>query len=74
MEEKILEILIRNYPNFASNGRVAKQIVAEATKEMYPFVEWSNEIGYDGCEWWIAPGKGLTTDELFEYWKQNIRK
>jgi len=59
--------------------------VAEATKEMYPkaFIDWATKNCY--CEekdlWLYDWSKeqeqfmqSFTTDELFEYWKQNIRK
>jgi len=66
-------------------GWTASLKVAEATKEMYPkaFVEWiGSESPYEyhtKDKIWtygivsLADSR-MTTDELFEYWKQNIRK
>ena len=56
--------------------------VAEATKEMYPkeFVEWNDNLKDTGTIFHNLDGLyslgdcDLTLDELFEYWKQNIRK
>jgi len=64
--------------------------VAEATKEMYQFVEWiganANMLYYPNSrdKWLLSrivmsenPSveyDEYTTAELFEYWKQNIRK
>lgn len=48
--------------------------VAEATKEMYPlaYVEWLTEPRNIAFLW--SKSIPMRIDELFEYWKQNIRK
>jgi hypothetical protein len=76
MEEQILKILIKAYPNFASNGRVAKEI-ADHFRE---FVEWLFRYDY----WMPREGKfetltidlpqDKTLDELYQYWNNEIKK
>ena len=48
--------------------------VAEVTKEMYPkaYVEWLTEPRNIAFLW--SKSIPMRIDELFEYWKQNIRK
>jgi len=58
--------------------------VAEATKEMYPkeFVEWKDNNLIRKLGGWVfnydnvlmQEARWKTLDELFDYWKQNIRE
>ncbi len=91
------EIGMPSFDMIKQTGRIDKMIdslfalkVAEATKEMYQFVEWiganANMLYYPNSrdKWLLSrivmsenPSveyDEYTTAELFEYWKQNIRK
>lgn len=84
------EIGMTSFDMIKQTGRIDKMInklaslkLAEATKEMYPldFVVWKDrkELRYSSMSgrYYSDTDMGVrefTLNELFEYWKQNIRK
>jgi hypothetical protein len=67
-EEKICRI-IRSH-EFNQFEEMAKEI-ASLFEGMYTkeFVEWSAFIYYDEIRWWVTRQEGMTTEELYEYYK-----
>ena len=57
---------LESTPHFTSAREIAEM--------MSEFIEWTSSEYFDGTRWWIEGQEGMTTDELFTYWKENIKK
>ena len=66
MENAILEILRK--------GNDIHEFTSEIAEMMTAFIEWSNDHFYGGIRWHVDGQDEMTTDELFTYWKENIKK
>jgi len=70
MTNAIFEILQKNYGSLGQNVTSAREIA----EMMTAFIEWSNDHFYGGIRWHVDGQDEMTTDELFTYWKENIKK
>jgi hypothetical protein len=84
MEKQILNVLCKYYPNFASNGKVSQLITILIEQNYYDkeFVEW---LDFGTHDFYLNAEKDqsgyyregdhtlYTTNELYEYWKTNIK-
>jgi len=47
----------------------------EDTEPSYsePFVEWTCDVYFDSTRWWVHDKEAMTTEELYEYWLNEIK-
>lgn len=55
-------------------GNDVHELTSEIAEMMTAFIEWSNDHFYGGIQWHVDGQDEMTTDELFTYWKENIKK